>query len=778
MSLLHPAIFGLGLAALALPIAVHFLFRRRRRPEAWAAMRFVLEAYKRQRKRLRFEQILLFSARCLLILLAALALARPMVGAQAGGASGPVTLYLLVDNSIAGDLRGEDGVDASTALERHRRRAGELIAGLDEARGDRVALIPLARPAEGVVLPPSPDLGAVSGLVRDLTGTDASADLPGALALVAQDAEGAIPGPVRVAVLSDLYEGSADTRAALPSLPAGVTLLAPEAPSAGVANVSVRSIEPLRSVVVSGRGGEGGPGSTTQAVVTLDRAAAGASAPESVRVRLSAELGENDATEERGVTLGEQVARFAPGERVATVAFGVDLSVLPERAREVVLVARIDRDRLAADNVARRVVERREALRVGVIAPPRFGERPAIDRFGPGDWVRLALSPEGREASLARARGREVEPVDVAPGAVDVPRLSGLDAAVVAEPGGVDASGWAALRAFAEAGRVVVVFPGADPAAQRWIAEFERAFATGLAIDPEPQSTGADAPRGFPLETRAGERAPDEDALDLFALIRGELPALAGPITTERRLRIERPRAEAGRGARVLWSFASGEALAVAVRPGSGLSGDEGAGWTPDRASGLVVVFAVPLDLGWTDLPARPLVVPLVQESVRQGVSAARASRSGVAGLPVPLPTAAASVRTISGVHAGATEPVRTGESRVRRTGGVLAALDEGGAPIGTIVVNPDVAGARTEARPPGEVRAWLASAVEGEDQLASLEAGVTASARAARDPQAGGVLAAWLLAIAVLLALVEMVAARRASHASLPPVRGREGAA
>ncbi|TVQ60725.1 MAG: hypothetical protein EA378_10735 [Phycisphaerales bacterium] len=781
MSLLHPAIFGLGLAALALPIAVHFLFRRRRRPEAWAAMRFVLEAYKRQRKRLRFEQVLLFSARCLLILLAALALARPMLGADGAGASGPVTLYLLVDNSIAGDLRGE-GLQGESALDRHRARALALISGLDEGRGDRAALVPLGAPASGVVLPPSPDLGAVAGLVRDLGLTDASADVAGAFALVAQDAEASSgAGPVRVALLSDLYEGSADTRSPLASLPSGATLLSPEAPSSGVANVSVRSIEPLRSVLVSGRPGAGGSGGVTQAVVTLERAGAGANAPESVRVRLSAEVVDELGRQETGgvtgldggdraASLGEQVARFAPGERSATVAFAVDLSALPGRGREVVLVAQIDRDRLPGDNVARRVVERREALRVGVVAQPRFGERPAIDRFTPGDWVRLALSPESRDASLS-ARGREIEPVDVPAGAVDTARLSGLDAAVVAEPEGVDATGWAALRSFADAGRAVVVFPSADPAAQRWLGAFEQAFGTGLTIDPEPRSAGGDeGGRGFPLATREGEAGVgggEGAGLDLFALIRAELPALAGSVTTARRLEIERPRAEAGLGARVLWSFASGAPLAVAVRPGAGVG--EGVEGSPGRAGpGLVVVFASPLDLGWTDLPARPLVVPLVQESVRQGISAARPSRLGVAGASLSLPRSASSVRTLTGPGAGATEPVREGEHRPRRSAGVVAALDAGGGSLGAVVINPDADGARTDARPPGEVRGWLASAVGDEERLVSLDGAMDASGRSERDPLAGSGLAAWLLLIAVVLALVEMVAARGASHASV----------
>jgi len=765
VSLLHPAIFALGLAALALPIAVHFLFRRRRRPAPWGAMRFVLEAYRRQRKRLRFEQLLLFSARCLILLLAALALARPILGSADASPAGPVTLYLLVDNSIAGDLR-EDTAAATPALARHRDRAARLLASLDEARGDRAALIPLAAPAEGVVLPPSPDLGAVGGLVRQLAQLDSAPDLAGAFALVARDAADAgASGPVRVAVLSDLYEGAADTSESLPALPQGVTLLLPDPPASGVPNVSVRSIEALRSVLLTPRRGidDGalGPGATTQAVVTLDRAAAGAGSAESVRVRLAAEAHAEGDAPLPAVALGEQVARFAPGERSATVAFPVDLGAVPERAREVVLVARIDRDRLPADNVARRVVERREALRVGVVAQPRFGERPPIDRFTPGDWARLALAPESREVS----RGRQIETVDIPPGAVDVPRLRGLDAALIAEPAGVDSAGWSALAELAARGGVVLVFPSADPSPQRWLADFERAFSTGLRIDAEPEGPGS-----FPLAARFEDSAGESDRAtpDPFALVRNELPQLVAPVRSERRLRIDPPRREAGVGVRTLWAFASGEPAILTARPGAGADDDL------SRArpnAGLVILFAIPLDLGWTDLPARPLVVPLLQESVRQGVGLAAGPRSSIAGRPLALPSSSASVRMLTSEREGspAPGPVRAGLATHHRAAGTLAALDASGAPLATLAVQPDARGSRTDARPPAEVRAWLASAAGHEDALVSLDAPAGATAREARDPLAGAPLAAALLLAALLLALVEMLAARLASHAALP---------
>ena len=69
MSVIHPALLAAGALAVSIPIIIHLLFRRRRKPVVWGAMRFLLEAYRRQRRRLTLEQIILLATRCLIVLL-------------------------------------------------------------------------------------------------------------------------------------------------------------------------------------------------------------------------------------------------------------------------------------------------------------------------------------------------------------------------------------------------------------------------------------------------------------------------------------------------------------------------------------------------------------------------------------------------------------------------------------------------------------------------------------------------------------------------------------
>ena len=56
MTFLHAGLAAAAVGAVAIPILIHLLMRRRRRPVMWGAMRFLLEAYRRQRRRLMVER--------------------------------------------------------------------------------------------------------------------------------------------------------------------------------------------------------------------------------------------------------------------------------------------------------------------------------------------------------------------------------------------------------------------------------------------------------------------------------------------------------------------------------------------------------------------------------------------------------------------------------------------------------------------------------------------------------------------------------------------------
>ena len=70
-----------GLALGTIPILIHLLHRRTYRETDWAAMRFLLEASRKNSRRMRLEQLILLAVRTLLLLFAVLAFAEPLVHA-------------------------------------------------------------------------------------------------------------------------------------------------------------------------------------------------------------------------------------------------------------------------------------------------------------------------------------------------------------------------------------------------------------------------------------------------------------------------------------------------------------------------------------------------------------------------------------------------------------------------------------------------------------------------------------------------------------------------
>jgi hypothetical protein len=69
----------MALAGISIPVIVHLVRRQAAKPVDWGAMRFLMDTLSERRRRMEWEDLLLMAARCLLLALAALAVARPFV---------------------------------------------------------------------------------------------------------------------------------------------------------------------------------------------------------------------------------------------------------------------------------------------------------------------------------------------------------------------------------------------------------------------------------------------------------------------------------------------------------------------------------------------------------------------------------------------------------------------------------------------------------------------------------------------------------------------------
>lgn len=208
---LHPALAWGALLA-AVPLLIHILNRQHHRPMEWAAMRFVLAAYRRTRRRAMLENLLLLLLRMAAVALFAFALARPFTGSTSPLAALTESrheLVLLVDDSASTGYG--DGV--KTVHERIRERALELLEDYRDDRGDRVRLFALgARPR---LLSPRSPSEASAVLASWNEPRDEAMDLAAGLAEVASFAEGKGAGGesadatvLEIRLLTDLQRSS------------------------------------------------------------------------------------------------------------------------------------------------------------------------------------------------------------------------------------------------------------------------------------------------------------------------------------------------------------------------------------------------------------------------------------------------------------------------------------------------------------------------------------------------------------------------------------------
>lgn len=796
MNFLNPAIALAGLACVAIPIVIHLLMRRRRKPVQWAAMRFLMEAYRQQRRRLRLEQLLLLAARCMVIALVALALGRPFFGeASAFGGRSAMTLYLLIDNGLASSAH----VGGTTALDRQKTAAANLLARLDPAAGDRAALVALGGPAQALVVPPTSDTGALRELIRTLEPTQSATDLPGGLSIIAGELGGERTGSrTVVAVLSDFLVGSADTDRVLSRIYGSgegtrssrdsVVLLASEPAERGVDNIAITAVEPLRPVIIAPRAGpQGGTGAQMPVRIALQRSGPRTSEAAVTTVRLSIE---SERSSGEPSSAGQTVVRWQPGQTEAVASVPLDVSRVPRPgpgtagSSSMVLSATIDPDGIAGDNTWRRPVEVRRAIRVGVVAPRRLGMTGAgpqsLHQFESSEWVRLALSP--MDDGLRASDDSEIEVTEIEPVTLDATRLAGLDAAVITRPDLISDPAWTRLRAFADAGGLVMVVPPAAAQVHLWPDVMTRELGLNWSIAREVREYPQRAQIAIDREGAGAAEVGTQPGL--LALVRAELPELAPPVGILRILPVEATTTEgesqrATRGTAVL-QLQDGTPLVLTSRAGVRESeGEDG------DSRGLVILITTAFNFDWTDLHARPLMVPLLHELVRQGVGQAIGARVQRAGSYATLPARTVELRKASAPGEVGAEMIRADSTGSRseqplRRAGLWSALDERGVSRAVVAVNADPAGGRTNAQSPEAIREWLSAAVPGGEgwnvqwleasQIVGAEQATAGTLHSIFDRRADDArLAIPLLIAALLFALLELGMARWFSHAVRP---------
>ncbi len=530
-----------GLIAIAVPVILHLLHRRRVSTVDFSSVIFIRGHQQQQRARaLRLRELLLLLLRTLIILFLVLALSRPVVEGLAGWLIGSDlqqrTVYAIVlDNSYSMEAGRYDATPFAAA----KTEAGHIIDAMRE--GDEGLIILSAEPPDARPVGPTTDRTTLKAILAEAEGAERSGDMAGAVELAWQTLTDITGADKRIYLLSDLQRSDWQNMREVahdPDSHANPRLLLYAYEPKSVDNASVDAVSASEGLLIRDQ--------PEQFIATITNRRDRETAAREVSLVIDGE--------KRG---SRQVTAEADG--TATVHF----NVLIDRPGRYTGYVELDEDDLAADN--------RQYFTLSV--PEIFGVT-AVGRTESRYFIEQVLKPSGGL----------VTPVDLRTASADVLNSDLSDVGVLIVDGGVALSQarLASLARYVSSGGGVLMFLGGglDPA------EYAHEFFADL----------------FDCSIRVGRGTPDEkqhflrlDQVDrehpVFRFADGSADAL--PVDAARFYASFV--VEAGQNAQVIARFADGTPAILEGRSGSGrallVATDVNTGWSDLALRSMFVPF-------------------------------------------------------------------------------------------------------------------------------------------------------------------------------------------
>src|SRR5262245_3735845 len=243
----------IGGAAAGIPLALHFFYRARYRPVLWGAMKFLRLAVEQTSRRIQFQELVLLLLRIFLMILLAVALARPIMcsNSTAGKRGEAVDAIFVIDLSYS--MNAREG--AKTRLDLAKDSAIRVIDDLPPNSTVQVVTCTDRAVAAG---PKSPrNLDQAKLLIQNLQVTQQSTDFLAGLA-EAQAALSRAEGAAKeVYLFSDMQRGgwerqSSAVRAKCEEIRAQGTLFLVRCGGQPVRNVAVVDLKPQTDIPHTG----------------------------------------------------------------------------------------------------------------------------------------------------------------------------------------------------------------------------------------------------------------------------------------------------------------------------------------------------------------------------------------------------------------------------------------------------------------------------------------------------------------------------------------------
>jgi hypothetical protein len=354
-----------GAAAAGIPVAIHFFFRSRYRTVPWAAMKFLLDSIEQTSRRLKFQELVLLIVRCTVLVLLAVALARPLVSGVVASGKEAVDAVFLFDTSFS--MGAQEG--KQTRLDLAKSAA---LAVLDHLPAHSTVQVVTCADQATLLGPREPgNLDQARKLIKDLELTHMATDLaPGATEAVSALARGNLPNK-ELYVFSDMQrlgweQNGGQLTKTLKDQSARATVYLVRCGKQTPRNVAVVGIAPQSGIPR--------PGERVGFAVLVRN-----TGPVAVK-NLTVTLGVDEAPKlPDGKTLGRQkpqdqqpIAALIPGETRA-----VTLTAKLEKTGLRVLTASVKQDDLEADNHFYQVIQVRDQVRVLVVDGGRDEREPA-----------------------------------------------------------------------------------------------------------------------------------------------------------------------------------------------------------------------------------------------------------------------------------------------------------------------------------------------------------------------------------------------------------------
>jgi len=558
-----------GMAAGSIPVIIHLLNKRKFRQTDWAAMRFLLAAIKKNKRRIEIEQWILLAIRTLLILLLVGAMARPVLESLAPAmfAGERSHRVLVLDGSMSMSRKLTD----QTRFDRARTLARQIVK--EARRGDVLSVIVMGDPPRVIVGEPSPNLEQVGREIDLVTPSHGATDLLATFGSLRRVLESSALPNKEILFLTDLQratwarpgtENAAGLKAEVDKLteagirPVLIDLGQPAEPNVAVTDVRVETPVILAGVLTSVRaqvrnfGVEAKPGVL-------------------VRMIVDGQLGP-----ERSVDL-------PVGESVT-----LDYTHVFRQAGDHVVEIVVDADPLAPDDKRGLVASVKDRIRILLVDGDLNPEPFAAET----DYLAQALAPAesaqpGADAAPAANDPAIVPPIalEVIPesrfGSVEMATYDVIVMANVSQPSDAEA---ASIDKYVRQGGGLVVFTGDRTVAEGWNSR--------LATPEKPilpatiGTTIGDAARksGAYLIDPLAYRHP------LASDYEGAVPAVQAGLTQVATWQYHKLTPLADAGSRVALAFDSGDPAVVETA----------------RGRGRVFLVATSADSQWSTWPLHP----------------------------------------------------------------------------------------------------------------------------------------------------------------------------